>query len=247
MTPRLFLTGGAVRDHLLNLPPSKDVDFAVEADSYDAMLTHLKERGLRVWQERPEFVTVRGQLPLRVLGKFGGILAHRDGLTVDADFTLCREETMYSDHRHPDKVTPADIHTDLKRRDFTVNAIAVHEDGMFLDPWGGVQACRERVLSCVGDANDRFNEDPLRMLRALRFAVTKKLRISTQVRDALRNPDHLHHLRQVPAERMHYELLRAFQHSTDQTLLTLEEFPFLMLTLFSYSGKLWLKPTLEQR
>lgn len=244
--PKLYLTGGAVRDHLMKLEPSNDVDFCVEAESYEAMRDWLVARGLRVWQERPEYVTVRGQLPLRVLGKFGGILAARLGDAVDADFTLCRKETMYSDGRHPDTVTPCDVLTDLNRRDFTVNAVAVTENGEFLDPHQGVKACRLGLLSCVGEPEERFDEDPLRMLRAIRFAVTRNLRITSYVDKALRKPELLNRLRLLPVERVHHELARAFQASTHRTLTLLEQYPFLTLTVFAGS-KLWLKPTLEQR
>jgi tRNA nucleotidyltransferase/poly(A) polymerase len=231
----------------MGLGPSKDVDFCVEADSYDAMKTYLVGLGLRIWQERPEFVTIRGQLPLRVVGKFGGILANHNGLVVDADFTLCRAETQYSDGRHPDTVTPCDILTDLNRRDFTVNAIAVTENGYFHDPHQGVKACRLGLLSCVGEPMDRFTEDPLRMLRAIRFAVTKKLRITSYVDKALRNPELLNRLRTLPIERVHHELLRAFQTSSWESMrLLIDEYPFLGLTVLA-GGKLWLKPTLEQR
>ncbi|MGD9559379.1 MAG: CCA tRNA nucleotidyltransferase [Oscillospiraceae bacterium] len=86
------------------------------------------------------------------------------------EITPCRVEGLYSDHRHPDEVLfVPDILADLARRDFTVNAMAF--DGRILiDPFGGQQDLRRRILRCVGDPAERFKEDPLRVLRLFRLA-----------------------------------------------------------------------------
>jgi hypothetical protein len=77
--------------------------------------------------------------------------------------------------------------------------------------------------------------------------VTKNLRITTYVDRALRNPEILNRLRLIPVERMHYELVRAFQHSSYESMrLLIDEYPFLGLIVLA-GGKMWLKPTLEAR
>lgn len=243
---KLWLSGGTVRDHLLNMPKSNDVDFAVEAESYDAMKEALVARGLKIWQERPEYVTLRGQLPAAALDPFGfaGLLPLRGVL--DADFTLCRAETMYSDRRHPDKVTPATIREDLARRDFTINAVAISEDGVWLDPHSGKLHASQRLLRTVGDPLLRFDEDPLRMLRAFRFTVTHGLRVHWTLNDALNHEKLTALVATLPVERVQVEMLKAFKadwlHSAQ---LLSYDMSGLGEQVRLHFPKLWLKATIE--
>jgi tRNA nucleotidyltransferase/poly(A) polymerase len=256
---KLFLVGGTVRDHLFGLPQGNDVDFAVEAESFAEMETVLVARGLRVWQSRPEFVTLRGQMPLSALGTFGGLLGLRGGkhgkasfnpehVVVDADFTLCRAETQYSDGRHPDKVTPADLLTDLARRDFTVNAVAVSEDGQWVDPFRGRRDAEYKVLRCVGSALHRFEEDPLRLLRALRFAVKLDLMLDVWLSRALDDMAVVNRLATLPVERVREELGKSFAHNWLATALALAtDFTTVGHAVQEHFPTLWLKATTEER
>lgn len=245
---KLYLTGGAVRNHMLGLP-TKDYDFAVEASSFEEMRGWLVGRGVHVWQERPEFVTIRGKLPRYELGDFDGLLPDVPrSRQIDADFTMCRAETMYSDRRHPDVVTPADIRTDLSRRDFTVNAVAVSEDGLWLDPYDGQRDAEVRMLVCVGDPRERFEEDPLRILRAIRFSVVYGLEMNNDIRSWLRSQWLCNLLSYVPVERVREELAKSFRHDWQMTMMTLaHEVPQVGLSLFRMHPRLWLKPTTEDR
>lgn len=244
----LYLAGGAVREHMLGRP-AKDFDFAVEAESFDAMLAALKERGVDVKQERPEFVCARGLVAAEKLGSFGGLLP-RSGV-VAADFTLCRAEAMYSDKRHPDVVTPTDLRTDLGRRDFTVNAVAVSEHGQYFDAFGGRTDAVNRVLRTVGPAVDRFTEDPLRMLRAVRFAVTCKLHwdwTANGLRNALLDSHVVDLVATLPHERVREELTKALRYDWRATmLLMLLDAPLLGDAVHRYFPNLWLKATTEER
>src|SRR5689334_19330699 len=98
---KLYKVGGYVRDQVLGLK-SKDIDYAVEAESYDAMKNHLIEKGAKIYLEQPQYFTIRGKLN-----------------DEDADFVLCRKEGKYSDGRRPDTVEIGTIYDDLARRDFT--------------------------------------------------------------------------------------------------------------------------------
>ena len=94
------------------------------------------------------------------------------------EITTFRTEGIYSDSRHPDRVSfVADVHEDLSRRDFTVNAMAYSPDRGLRDDFGGQEDLRAGVLRCVGDPDRRFREDALRILRAARFAARYGFRI----------------------------------------------------------------------
>jgi tRNA nucleotidyltransferase (CCA-adding enzyme) len=203
--------GGCVRDELMGLR-SKDVDFSVElpemvgrpaSEGFAAMLAHLAGEGFEVFEERPEFLTIRARFPR----------AHELHARQTADFVLCRREGAYSDGRRPDSVTVGTLADDLARRDFTVNAIAEELDGSLVDPHGGRRDLELGVLRAVGSAEERLSEDALRALRALRFWVTKSLVPDAELQVALRS------------EWRRDELARCMQASTLATLDALHELP----------------------
>ena len=247
---KLYLVGGAVRRHMLGLSPTKDLDFAVEAPSFEAMKSTLAEMGLHVWQERPEFVTLRGRIPTVNLGS---LVMDYDlnihlGATVDADFTLCRAEAMYHDQRHPSEVTPAPLWVDLSRRDFTINAVAVSTEGEIIDPYSGQFDAAAHILRCVGHPEERFAEDPLRILRAVRFKVTENLTWAPSIAHALYRSDVVNGLRTLPVERVHAELNRALAHNWIDTMWAiLHTAPAVGEVLYDAFPTLWLKATTEKR
>lgn len=102
------------------------------------------------------------------------------------ELTTFRTESDYSDHRHPDTVSfVRELNKDLARRDFTVNAMALAEDGSVIDPFGGMDDLRAGIIRCVGSAEKRFDEDALRMLRAFRFSARFGFEIETETRRAM--------------------------------------------------------------
>ena len=106
-TVKYYQVGGSVRDlYLHKTSKYADIDYAVEAESYEQMRTAVLESGHRICHEKPEFFSLRAVHPLT-----------REVV----DYTLCREDGTYSDHRHPDQVQIGTIMTDLSRRDFTIN------------------------------------------------------------------------------------------------------------------------------
>lgn len=225
---RFYLVGGAVRDELLGLK-SKDMDYTVEAESYQEMIEAIKARGGEIFLERPEFLTVRARVP-----EFGA-----------ADFVLARKDGFYSDGRRPDSVQMGTLKDDLLRRDFTINAIAKDEDGNYIDLFFGFNDLQDKIIRCVGKAEDRFAEDSLRMVRALRFSVTKNFIIGRDIKVCLRNEGMVNTLDNVSIERIREEMFKMFQFSTLQSLKKLEEYPLMRDKLFKNS-ELWLKPSLEK-
>jgi tRNA nucleotidyltransferase/poly(A) polymerase len=234
MTIKTYQVGGYVRDKLLGVQ-SKDIDYAVEAPSYEAMVAWINERG-KIFLEKPEFLTVRAHL--------------HDG--EPADYVLCRKDGAYSDGRRPDIVEPGSLFDDLRRRDFTVNAIAFDEETQqYIDPHGGMYDLETRELRCVGRAKDRFTEDALRMLRAIRFSITKDITMSGDIVDSFYDKELLALLRdKISTDRKRDELEKCFRFDTSKTIKTLMylgmETTLLRDIFKAPSGTIWLLPTSKE-
>lgn len=192
--------------------------------------------------EKPEFGTIKAKCPeTKVVG----------------DYTLCRKDGHYTDHRRPDNIELANIEADLSRRDFTMNAIAKlvqssndNDDTTvkYLDPFGGRIDIENKLIRCVGCAKDRLSEDPLRGLRAIRFMVTKNFVIHDDIWNAISNPNFLVNFRLLSKERIQVELHKMFQYNTAKSLQVLHQLhncqPGLVDYIFNETG-LWLMPTLR--
>jgi tRNA nucleotidyltransferase (CCA-adding enzyme) len=232
---RVYEVGGTVRDKILGVP-NKDNDFAVEAPSYDAMRDYILDRG-RIYLEHPEFFTIRAHIENNFRGA-----------PLDADFVLCRKESTYTDGRRPDSVSVGAIYDDLARRDFTMNAIAIDiETNDIIDPYNGVKDIVHGIIRCVGKAEDRFEEDALRMVRALRFSITKRMKIHNSITRFFTDAYYLDLLKyNISEDRKRDELMRMFKFDTIQTLDLLARYPKMRDHLFGDSI-MWLKPTSELR
>lgn len=147
----VFLVGGSVRDELIG-KPSWDFDFATPLDP-DSV-----EEAIRSAGKRPYLV-----------GKKFGTVGVRIGEGRIAEITTFRSETYEDTSRKPHVEFLHDLEEDLARRDFTINAMARARDE-FIDPHGGQRDLELHTIRAVGDAQARFREDPLRILRAARFA-----------------------------------------------------------------------------
>jgi len=227
----LYYVGGYVRDRFLGLQ-SKDIDFAVEAESYDEMRDYLAANGT-IFLEKPEFFTIRAMMA------FGD-------KRIPADFVLCRKESGYTDGRHPDKVEVGTIYDDLARRDFTMNAIAIKvSNGQIIDPFGGVVDIRNGIIRCVGSPRDRLSEDPLRILRALRFSITKPMWMDAELANEIRHQFSLYNFKGVSVERKREELAKMFQFDTLDTLNLLNDYRDVLEACFNYDDGIWLMPTMK--
>lgn len=224
---KFYRVGGCVRDKFLGVQ-SKDVDFAVECSGFDAMRDAIKKRGGEIFVETPKYLTIRAKVP-----KLGA-----------CDYVLCRKDSAnYADGRRPDFVEVGTIFDDLNRRDFCCNAIAEDADtGEILDPHNGRAHIEANLLACVGDTATRFNEDRLRILRAIRFHITRGFNLHADI------TSYLHEcggdcLQGVSTERIREELLKCFETDTNYTLRVLGTFPIIREKCFD-SG-LILKPTIR--
>lgn len=183
-----WCVGGFVRDALLGRP-IHDVDLATSLP-WTAVADAFKQAS---WK------TVETGV------KHGTITVINEGEPFEV--TTYRRDGTYSDGRHPDAVTMAStIEEDLRRRDFTINALAYHPDRGLIDPFGGLEDLRRGLLRCVGDPATRFSEDALRILRACRFASQLGLAIDPATFEAMVASKNL--LRKVSGERIYRELER---------------------------------------
>jgi tRNA nucleotidyltransferase (CCA-adding enzyme) len=236
--------GGAVRDKFLGLE-SKDVDFVaipedtsvfVDANAaFTTLCIHLKLKGFKVFLETPEFFTVRAQVP------DGHPLKQRTNV---ADFVLARKDGPSSDGRHPDFVLPGTLMDDLQRRDFTVNAMAIL-DGKLIDPFNGFADIQDAILRFVGNPIDRIEEDGLRVMRALRFAVTKNFDIDADTWEAINSDFAADMLMKVSVERIREELEKMFLADTRWTLQMLNNINIRVQDAIFRDG-LRLMPTLKK-
>lgn len=183
---QLYLVGGGVRDAIAGRR-APDLDLATDARPPETV------KVLRGWADRHYLVGVQ----------FGTVGARKGDHLLE--ITTFREEIYREDHRRPAVTFAKDIETDLSRRDFTINAMAVRlPEGEFVDPFGGLKALAARKLDTPLDPEIAFSDDPLRMLRAARFASTLEVTPAPRVVEAIRNMRE--RLPIVSAERIRDEL-----------------------------------------
>ena len=182
----LFLVGGSVRDMMLGRSGG-DLDFATSAHPEQTT------RVLQGWAERRYLVGV----------KFGTVGALKDGRLVE--ITTFRHEVYAEEHRKPAVTFGDDIETDLSRRDYTINAMAVGlPDGGLIDPHGGVRHLAAKVLDTPLEPEVSFTDDPLRMVRAARFVAQLGVTPAQRVTAAMEAMSERLHI--VSAERIAAEL-----------------------------------------
>lgn len=160
-----YIVGGCVRDALLGINANDwDVCTPARPDDIKAVLSgyNVIETGI----------------------KHGTVTAVKNGCI--CEITTFRSDGDYTDHRRPDSVYfTSDIKSDLSRRDFTVNAMAYSPASGLIDLFGGESDLNSRILRCVGDAKKRFDEDALRIVRALRFSACLGFEIEKETKDAI--------------------------------------------------------------
>lgn len=245
----LYKVGGAVRDVIMGRKP-KDVDFTVELTEAEVdeaknremgpfayTVNRLQEMGFKVFKEDPDFYTIRAKGPK-------GFTFAGEELDGGFDFVLARKDGPSADGRRPDWVGAGTLADDLARRDFTMNAMAQDSEGRLLDPFDGSRAIADRNIMTVGDPATRFNEDRLRILRAIRFGITLEFTIDELVYDAIvdmvyDDPQNL--FAGVSRERIREELEKMFRANTPAAMEVLQHLKLIPI-LFAPQD-IWLLPT----
>ena len=159
-----YAVGGCVRDSILGrVPGDWDITTSALPQQVKALFRRTIDTGIQ-----------HGTVTI-MLGKNG------------YEVTTYRIDGKYEDSRHPESVefTP-NLEEDLKRRDFTINAMAYNDENGVVDVFGGIDDIRNRIIRCVGNAHDRFTEDALRILRAVRFSAQLGFEIDKATKDAAR-------------------------------------------------------------
>ncbi len=179
-----YVVGGCVRDSILGREPMDwDITTSARPEEVKALFPRTVDTGL-----------AHGTVT---------VMQGSEGFEV----TTYRIDGKYEDGRHPTEVifTPS-LEEDLKRRDFTINAMAYNEESGLVDLFGGLDDIRARTIRCVGNPMERFSEDALRMLRAVRFAAQLGYRIADETREAAKALSGT--LCKISAERIQTELLK---------------------------------------
>jgi len=181
-----YVVGGCVRNAILGKEP-KDWDICTTALPDETKRCfegcHIVETGL----QHGTITLVLNQKPFEI--------------------TTYRVDGLYSDNRHPDEVVfVSDLKADLSRRDFTINSMAYNPKDGFVDCFGGMSDIESRMIRCVGEANKRFQEDALRILRALRFSSELDFDIEGETSAAILRNKNL--LKNIAAERISGEINR---------------------------------------
>ena len=177
-----YAVGGCVRDSILGrVPGDWDITTSALPQQVKALFRRTIDTGIQ-----------HGTVTI-MLGKNG------------YEVTTYRIDGKYEDSRHPESVefTP-NLEEDLKRRDFTINAMAYNDGNGIVDIFGGIDDIRNRIIRCVGNAHDRFTEDALRILRAVRFSAQLGFEIDKATKDAARELAPT--LVKISRERIHTEL-----------------------------------------
>ena len=201
-----YFVGGSVRDHILGLA-IHDVDIATSA--YPEEIKEIFKRTVDTGIQHGTVTVLMGDDSYEI--------------------TTFRTESGYQDYRRPDKVTfVRSLADDLKRRDFTINALAVDKNGQVIDKFDGLKDLDKKIIRAVGHAEERFHEDALRMMRAVRFQAQLNFKIEEKTAQAI--ADNAPLLAKIAIERIREEFVKMMLSQNWQTGLA----DFIKLGLSEY-------------
>jgi tRNA nucleotidyltransferase/poly(A) polymerase len=244
--PKIFEVGGCVRDELLNVH-TNDIDFTFVLDDltgtveegWNSMVSHLETEGFKIFLKTEDCFTIRAMFPK----------GHQhEGLV--ADFVMARKEVGVVEGTRRPILELGTLEDDIFRRDFTVNALAKALDNEVIDMCNGQRDLRDGVLRTPLDPIQTLLDDPLRLIRALRFSITKNFKIHDKLWDAMFTPGLLDKLESVVSmERIQGEITKMMKHDTVASLRLFNRIdqiePRLLEIMFG--GSMWLTPTMKNK
>jgi tRNA nucleotidyltransferase/poly(A) polymerase len=225
---------------------TNDIDFTFVLDNLDwtvesgfqIMTDWMTVNDFEIFLSTPECFTIRAKFPKE--HKYSGMVA---------DFVMARKEVGYVEGTRRPILELGTLEDDLLRRDFTLNAMAEDIDGNLIDIFGGVDDLKIGLLRTPLPAKQTMMDDPLRILRALRFTITKDFVMSDDIWEAMKQPNILKKLEQtVSGERIREELMKMMKYDTPKSLRLLMDVDEIIpgfLNLIFKDG-MWLKPTNEK-
>lgn len=190
-----FVAGGAVRDALLGMNPDDwDITTNAHVEDVQGLFDRHFDTGI----------------------KHGTVTILIDNKPIE--ITTYRIESEYENNRRPKSVEfTSRLSDDLRRRDFTINAMAYNDETGLVDLFGGVEDLNNKVIRCVGNPDERFNEDALRIMRAVRFSARLGFIIEAQTMESVNTNCHL--LKNISAERIQAELVKTLLTGSDAEIL----------------------------
>lgn len=194
----IYKVGGCVRDSLLGIE-SKDVDYVIEATSFDEMKEYVLAHSQKIFLEKPDFGIIRY---LNLEGK-------------PEDISLC----IKSKKSDGSLGTVGDIEEDLNNRDFTMNAIArLKDSNEIIDPNNGSSDITANIIRCVKNPSITLREDPVRIIRAIRFKVQLDFKYDSELEKFMYQKRDFSCLLNVERERLRQELDKCFKIDVSKTL-----------------------------
>ncbi len=210
-----YIVGGCVRDAVLGKEPS---DWDITTNALPGDVKKLFRRTIDTGIEHGT-VTV-------MLGKEG------------YEVTTYRIDGKYEDSRHPSEVTfTRDLVEDMRRRDFTINAMAYNDEEGLVDHFGGIDDLEKRIIRCVGSPAERFTEDALRIMRAVRFAAQLDYEIEEETRSAIK--ELAPNLRKISAERIQTELVKLITSDHPERIRTAYELGITAVVIPEFDKCMW--------
>lgn len=217
---KFYKVGGCVRDILLGIKP-EDTDYTVVFKGYQndndnhndkyifEKLSEYLEKDYTICVSTPKYFTIKAR--------------KKNGDNNIIDFVLARKEYSYLEGTRSPVLDLGNIYDDLIRRDFTINALAIDCDtGEILDVCGGLSDIQNKILKTIKDPNTSLLEDPLRLLRGLRFSITKGFELEDRFLEALSNENIWIKLNKVVSPgRVRHELNKMFEFNTVKTIFVL--------------------------
>ena len=244
--PKIAKVGGCIRDSILNVK-TKDIDFTFVLDDlnqtvhqgFSQMKSWMEDKKFEIFLSTPDMFTIRAKFPSD--HKYAGLAA---------DFVMARKEVGYVEGTRRPILELGTLADDLVRRDFTLNALAEDEDGNIIDLFNGREDLANGILRTPLPAKITMMDDPLRILRALRFSITKGFTIHEDIFVAMKQPEILEKLRvTVSGERIREEINKMMQKDTVTSLKLLHSIDSTHIPGFLelvFDRGLWLKPTFEK-